>query len=205
MNAKEAEAYNRVALGPNAPMYAYYAERILNSTGISEGVCLDVGCGGGYLGLALASISSLDFIFLDPSISMIRHAEQNIVEQKVAHRARTLQARVQEIPLPDRSVNLVISRGSVPFWADLPTAFGEIHRVLLSGGKAYVGGGLGPKELRAHTEKAIQGVNPDWFKKPRVIPQRDTREYEGALEAAGIRNYSVARGEVGTWIEFTRE
>lgn len=205
MNAKEAEAYNRVALGPNAPMYAYYAERILASTGIVCGTCLDVGCGGGYLGLALAAISSLEFIFLDPSAAMIRHAEQNIADRRIGHRARSLQGKVQEIPLPDGAIDLVISRGSVPFWTDLPLAFQEIHRVLRPGGKAYVGGGLGPKALRLRTEQAIQGVAPEWFGKPMPHTHRDTREYEVALASAGIKGFSVTRGDIGTWIEFTRE
>jgi len=205
MDAREAGVYNQVALGPNAPMYAYYAERILSATGISEGVCLDVGCGGGYLGLALAGISALDFIFVDQSVSMLRHAEQNILDQDLGHRAVTLHARVQSLPLPEASVDLVISRGSVPFWTDLPLAFREIHRVLRPGGKAYVGGGLGPKELRERAAAAIQGVAPDWFGKPHPHSRRDSRAYEDALEAAGVSDFMVTRGEVGTWIEFTRE
>jgi len=205
MNQQEAEAYNRVALGPNAPMYAYYAERILASTGISQGVCLDAGCGGGYLGLALAARTSLDFIFLDDSASMIRHAEKNLADQGMAHRARTLHAQVQEIPLVSASVDLVVSRGSVPFWSDLPLAFAEIQRVLRSGGMAYIGGGLGPPELRVHTAKAIQHLEPSWFNHSQPRTRRDHQDYEAGLEAAGIPDYTVSRSEVGTWITFTRE
>jgi ubiquinone/menaquinone biosynthesis C-methylase UbiE len=42
--------YDEAARGMNAPMYAYYAQKIKEKTGITKGVCLDVGSGGGYLG-----------------------------------------------------------------------------------------------------------------------------------------------------------
>jgi ubiquinone/menaquinone biosynthesis C-methylase UbiE len=63
--------YDTTARGLNVPMYAYYAEKIKKITGITKGTCLDVGCGGGYLGLALAGITDLDFIFLDISSEML--------------------------------------------------------------------------------------------------------------------------------------
>ena len=60
---------------------------------------------------------------------------------------------VQDIPLEQDTIDLAISRGSVPFWEDLPTAFAEIHRVLAPGGQAYIGGGLGDPKTRALVEK----------------------------------------------------
>ena len=205
MHTEEAEVYNQVALGPNAPVYAYYAERILETTGISKGVCLDVGCGGGYLGWALSAISSLEFIFLDASPIMLRHAEQNIVAQGISHRASTLWGRVQEIPLPEHSANLVISRGSVPFWEDLPKAFKEIYRVLRPGGQAYIGGGLGPPEIRERVEKATRAMRVDWRQATHPPHRRNHEEYQDALVLADIPHGVVERSDVGTWIRFTRE
>ncbi len=149
MNRSDMTTYNDVALTVNAPIYAYYAERILEKTGIREGVCLDVGCGGGYLGLALANITGLEFLFLDHSAEMLQPAAENIRTCNLEGRARIIRAAVQEIPLEDDTVDLVISRGSLPFWGELGAAFSEIRRVLKKDGHAYIGGGLGPAEMRS--------------------------------------------------------
>jgi ubiquinone/menaquinone biosynthesis C-methylase UbiE len=147
-----AAGYDETARGINAPMYDYYAKVIKEKTGIIKGVCLDVGSGGGYMGLALAKITDLDFIFLDISADMLEKAKLHIVEDGLQKRAKTLLADVHSIPLPDGSINLVISRGSIPFWKDPALALKEIYRVLAPGGKAYVGGGRGTPEVKAQIE-----------------------------------------------------
>ena len=139
---------SRRARGINAPMYDYYAEKIKEKTGITKGVCLDVGSGGGYLGLSLAKITDLDFIFLDISEKALERAKVHIVEDGLQNRAKTLLADVHSIPLEDGSIDLVISRGSIPFWKYPAKALQEIYRVLAPGGKAYVGGGKGSPEIR---------------------------------------------------------
>ncbi|MDR3555775.1 MAG: methyltransferase domain-containing protein [Syntrophobacteraceae bacterium] len=58
-------------------------------------------------------------------------------------RSDTLRGDVAAIELPDYSVNLVVSRGSVFFWEDCRGAFKELYRVLAPGGVGYIGGGLG--------------------------------------------------------------
>ncbi|GFE60681.1 class I SAM-dependent methyltransferase [Geobacter sp. AOG2] len=202
MKETDVPAYNRVALSANVSIYAFYATRILERTGISMGKCLDVGCGGGYLGLALSRLSNFDFVFLDQSPAMLRCAETNIRAEGLAARSRIVQGRVQAIPLDDASVNLVVSRGSVPFWDDLPAAFREIHRVLAPLGRAYVGGGLGPPELRDALREQARREDPGWQGREHAIPRRDTAEYREALNAAGIANFTVTRSDEGTWIEF---
>lgn len=201
--------YDETARGINAPMYAYYAEQIKKKTGITKGVCLDVGSGGGYMGLALAKITDLDFIFLDISADALEKAKLHIVEDGLQKRAKTLLADVHSIPLSDGSINLVISRGSIPFWKDPAKALKEIYRVLAPGGKAYVGGGRGTPEVRAQVEAKRKelGMEPQFGPKPRKdsndkgpgrIPQRN---YEEILKNTGIVNYTMNRGDDGMWIQ----
>ncbi len=204
MEASKVPTYNEVALKMNAPIYTYYASRIHAKTGITSGSCLDVGCGGGYLGLALAKLTDLEFLFLDQSPDMLRHAEENIAAGGLKARAQTIRGMVQAIPLADASMDLVISRGSIPFWEELPRAFGELHRVLKSGGYAYIGGGLGDPLTRDAIEERMKREYPHWQNKKHKPPRRDNQHYADALAAAGIHPSSVTRSDEGLWIEFRK-
>lgn len=106
--------YDNTAREINAPIYQYYAQQIVKKTGKTHGVCLDAGCGGGYLGLALARMTRFSFIFLDASPKMLERAALHIVEDKLVQRACTLLADVHRIPLDDGWVDSVISRGPCP-------------------------------------------------------------------------------------------
>jgi ubiquinone/menaquinone biosynthesis C-methylase UbiE len=196
--------YDENARGVDAPMYDYYARKIKEKTGVTKGVCLDVGSGGGYMGLSLAKITDLDFIFLDISADALEKAKLHIVEDGMQKRAKTLLADVHSIPLADGSVNLVISRGSIPFWKDPAVALKEIYRVLAPGGMAYVGGGRGTPEIRAQIEskrKELGMKSPDrpkMDKGPGNVPSRD---YDEILKNTGITKSSLNKGDDGMWIQ----
>ena len=205
--------YDEIARGINAPIYGYYAQKIKEKTGITKGVCLDVGSGGGYLGLALAKITDLDFIFLDISVEALERAKLHIAEEGLQKRATTLEADVHRIPLADGSMNLVISRGSIPFWKDPALALKEIYRVLAPGGMAYVGGGRGTPEIQALIKVKMAKLGMKWPEGPRLgktsreggsghLPQRD---YEAILKSTGIPAYKVTRGDDGMWIQVWKQ
>jgi SAM-dependent methyltransferase len=203
-----ASRYDETARGVNAPIYAYYAEQIKKKTSITKGLCVDAGSGGGYLGLALAKITGLDFVFLDISPQALEKAKEHIVEDGLQQRARTLLADVHNIPLEDGSVDLVISRGSLPFWKDPVQAFKEIDRILAPGGQAYVGGGRGTPEIReqiAARRKALGQALPDWEKRKDGVPpgapsRMMNRDFNEILQQTGIAKYAVNKGDDGLWI-----
>ena len=198
-------SYIAIADGAFAPLYPYYARKILDATGIQAGICLDVGCGGGHLGLALAEQANLEVRLLGQSPQMLQRADRNIVRRRLQGRVKTICGLVEAIPLQDASVELVVSRGSLPFWEDLPAAFHEIARVLRPGGYAYVGGGLGPPELREQILRAARRVDPAWRTGPRGnIPQHPPEHYAQGLELAGIRSFRIMRGDDGNWIMFQK-
>ncbi len=51
INATE---FDQIARTVFSPVYPVIADLIRKKTGITSGKCLDAGCGGGYLGIALA-------------------------------------------------------------------------------------------------------------------------------------------------------
>ena len=140
--------FDSIARGVNAPIYDYYAKLFKEKSGITKGVCVDVGAGGGYLGLSIAAITDLDIIFLDIDANALETAKKHIIEDGLEKRAKTLLADVHDIPLPDNSADLVVSRGSLWFWDDPGKAVKEIYRILSPGGKAYIGGGKGSPETQ---------------------------------------------------------
>ena len=163
-------AYDRIAREIFAPVYPVIAQQIRTQTGITQGVCLDIGTGGGYLGIALAAITDLDFYLMDKSDEVLEIAWMNVAVSGLQNRVRTLCGDVHHIPRDNGSVDLVISRGSLFFWEDKAKAFAEIYRVLAPGGGAYIGGGMGTKEL---------------FDKIKV--EMDKRRHEFSLDPQGER------------------
>lgn len=206
--AAEAASYDSTARGANAALYAYYAEKILEATGISRGLCLDAGAGGGYLGLALSRITELDFLFLDGSPDFLEKARSNIADQGLSSRARTMLSDVHEIPLTEGSVDLVISRGSIPFWSDPVRALREFHRILAPGGQTFVGVGRGPARLGpGPASGAVPGRGGAWDPRsgfllaaPGRVPHRDYREI---LERSGLPGV-LHEGDDGRWIQIRK-
>jgi ubiquinone/menaquinone biosynthesis C-methylase UbiE len=189
-----------------APAYPVIAEQIIEATGIRQGFCLDIGCGGGHLGLAVAAIGDFDMGFMDPSEGMRDIAALNTVEAGIAERARILEGRAENIPLSDDSVDLAISRGSVFFWHDQAAAFTEIHRVLTPGGMAYIGGGFGSAAIKEDiTRKMNERSNGN--KKPfhkkiseRLGPDAADR-FRETLKMTPVRDFTITQSnDKGLWI-----
>ena len=154
--------FDRVAREVFPPVYVAIAEQIKEITGITEGVCLDVGAGGGYLGIALAPITNLDIFLLDSSREMLDIALRNVIAGSLETRVRILSGDVHKIPVNDGSIDLVVSRGSVFFWRDKTRAFNEIHRVLAPGGRAHIGGGLGTPEIEKQVRAKMKQIDKNW-------------------------------------------
>ena len=201
MNATE---YDMIAREVFAPVYIALAAQIKNVTGVTKGICLDAGAGGGYLSIALAGITDLDIILLDQSQEMQNIAERNIVEAGLEKRLRTLLADVHEIPLDDRSLNLVISRGSVFFWEDQIRAFQEIYRILAPGGLTFIGGGFGSVELKKTVDDKMTARQKDWLDITRERMGLGTMaKFHTALSKAGLP-YEIRQVEAGFGIMIRR-
>lgn len=201
----DARKFDRIAREVFAPVYPVIASQIIARTGITKGACLDIGCGGGYLGAALARISELFVHLLDASGDMLAIAARTITENGLKARAATLRGDVAAIPLRDASIDLVVSRGSIFFWEDLAQAFREIHRVLTPDGRAYVGGGFGTRQLKESIEREMKHRNrgSDQFQErvTRNLGVESRKRFETALENAGIHDATLLHDdEIGLWV-----
>lgn len=90
---------------------------------------LDIGAGPGSLLLEVASLApAATLIGVEPSASMREIAAANGLTE--------IDGRAEDIPLPDASVDIVVSTLSMHHWDDPGRAFAEIRRVLRPGGQA---------------------------------------------------------------------
>lgn len=200
-----ARQFDTIARTVFAPVYPIIADQIIEHTGITSGLCLDAGCGSGYLGAAVACKTALRLIYLDQSLEMLELCERTIDENGLRSRAGLLPGDIGSIALPDGSVDLIISRGSIFFWEDLPLAFREMHRVLAPGGKTFVGGGFGTSALSEsiRNQMAARNQGKDQFgqkMRTNLGPEMRQRFAEG-LKKADIDTFTILQNEnIGLWI-----
>lgn len=197
----DANEFDQIARNVFAPAYTLLAEQIMERTGIISGHCLDLGSGGGYLGLALAWNSRLRVSLLDESAEMQVIAERNIFEKRLENRVAALVGDVHYLPFGHNSVDLVVSRGSVYFWEDLGQVLREIRRVLAPGGQVYIGGGFGSKALKDEIIAKMRQTEPDW--QPRCGMFDDAYFYDAAKLAA-VPSAELLKDETGTWLTFRK-
>ena len=174
--------YDEIAENIFYPAYPEIIEDVIRATGITEGTFLDIGCGGGHLGFALMKRTNMQGCFLDIQQGAVECAQIRAKELGFEHRSRIFRGNVEEMPFADAEFDLIISRGSVPFWENQKKAFQEILRVMKSGGKAYIGGGLGSLETQREIEKKMEAIG-----KRRYDLKSDKRHGSHALTIEGYR------------------
>lgn len=202
--ATNPKSFDQIVRDVFAPIYPVLAEQIVFTTGITSGRCLDAGCGTGALGIALARITDLHITFFDQSEEMLNLASDYSTQHDLDPRSTFLQGDIHHIPLNDNDVDLVISRGSSPFWDDWAKAYGEIHRILKPGGMAYIGGGFGNRELRDSIVATMSKNNPDWRNsfKDRLKPEREA--LPNILSALSLSSYRFIDDDSGFWAVFQK-
>ncbi|MBQ7190542.1 MAG: methyltransferase domain-containing protein [Kiritimatiellae bacterium] len=100
-----------------------------------DGVVLDIGCGGGFLIDFLLRRSPRALVYgIDHSPLSVKQSLRYNRKAVKAGRVQVLEASVSAIPYRDHSFDLVTACETIYFWPDLAHDFGEVWRVLRSGG-----------------------------------------------------------------------
>lgn len=102
-------------------------------------VVLDLGCGGGLDCFMVADIVGDEgkVIGLDMTKEMVRKANMN-AEKLRLHNVEFKRGEIEDIPLEDNSVDVIISNKSINLCPDKKKAFQESFRVLKPGGRLMV-------------------------------------------------------------------
>lgn len=150
---------------------------------------VDLGCGGG-LDVFLASTKvgpEGKAIGIDMTPEMLDLARKNAQKGRYAN-VEFHQATIDKLPLPDASVDCVISNCVINLAADKPAVFREIARVLKPGGRLAVSDIALKKDLPAEIERDLMAYVGCIAG---AIPITD---YEKGLAEAGFAHVQVTDG-----------
>ena len=201
-----AREYGVIANEVFAPIYPVIAERIKARCGAEDGLCVDVGTGPANLAIALAKLTRLRLCAMDFSRHIYGIAKGNIEREGLSERVMPAVGDVHRMPLRDGVASLIVSRGSLRFWRNKPLAFTEMKRVLMSGGKGFVGGGMGSAELGEAISREMIKRGAHWQNKPvRRTEKKDRTYWKGILDKVGFSYYEITQDDSGFWIYFEKE
>lgn len=186
------------------------AEDVLQYCRPREGLWVDLGCGAGGLGLALARMSQSTILLIDPDADALAKAGEKADANGLAGRIVPIVACAEHIPLPDESVDIVTSRGSIFFWNDPPQGLREVYRILRRGARALIGGGVGSSYPRWAWEEFYRRRNAD----AQAVGAEAVRKWEGPrrpewLEAqarqAGLYDVLIEPTPPHLWLLFEKD
>lgn len=147
---------------------------------------LDLGSGGGIdVLLSAKRVGPTGFAYgLDMTDEMLALAERNRT-QAGAENVKFLKGHIEEIPLPDASVDVIISNCVINLSGDKPKVISEAFRVLKPGGRFAV------------SDVVVDGVLPDAVRRDMeayvgcVAGALERTEYLRLLKSAGFINGSI--------------
>jgi arsenite methyltransferase len=152
---------------------------------------LDLGSGGGIdVLLSARRVGETGFAYgVDMTDEMLELARGNAAEAGVAN-VEFLKGTIEDVPLPDGSVDVVISNCVINLSTDKPAVLAEMYRVLTPGGRIGISDVVAEDHI-SEAERAERGTFVGC-----VAGALSRREYLEGLAAAGFTDASV---------EFTHE
>ena len=149
-------------------------------------VVLDLGSGGGIdVLLSARRVGPRGRVYgLDMTDEMLELARRNAAEAGAVN-VEFLAGRIEEVPLPDASVDVIISNCVVNLSPDKPAVLAEAHRVLRGGGRLGISDVVAEDRLTA-AERAERG---GWA--GCIAGALSVGEYRRLLDAAGFREVAI--------------
>ncbi|RLE66580.1 MAG: hypothetical protein DRJ38_01415 [Thermoprotei archaeon] len=154
-----AQLYDSLAIKYLEPSYNYVTQDIFKEN-MDRRVILEIGCGTGVLLLEIAkNANSAIIIGLDISPAMIKISKRNIVEKSEFSKIDLLLADAHKMPFRPKSVDFIVSTGTLHHIRKPEVLFKEITAVLSSHGEAWIyefSHDISIRELRQSSKKVRQ-------------------------------------------------
>lgn len=159
---------------------------------------LDLGCGTGALSEAITTAARPEHLYcIDPSAEFLAKAKERHLQN-----ASFLIGSASHIPIPDATVDIVVSGLALNFFPDLPAAFSEIKRVLKPDGTiaAYVWDYAGKMEFLRVFWDAAQAIDTAAYQldEGNRFAICNTESLQEAFSTAGFSNIKSSCLDVDT-------
>lgn len=200
--------------------YSYVVKDVLKYCEPEKGFWVDLGAGKGQVAIPLIEATDNPVVMLDPNAEAMKEGLERARRQYLGNRLSAVVGVAEDMPFPDNSVDLVVSRGSIFFWDDRAQGLREVYRVLRPGGKAYIGGGAGSGYPEEATRKLIESRKnkmrgEDAEKWKRFVELRQPQQMRQWVEAAELPAFQImGQGAIsaedervgqGVWLRFTKK
>ena len=118
-----------------------------------DDVVIDVGCGPGEaVRVAAERVVRGSATGVDPTPAMIRIAREQTRDHTCADRIRFLEGPAEKLPLESGSASVVLAINSLHHWARPDAGLDEVLRVLVPGGRFFIGDEETETGAWSHTE-----------------------------------------------------
>ncbi len=163
-----------------------------NPTAVAElregEIVLDLGSGGGIdVLLSAKRVGPNGYVYgLDMTPEMLHLARRNAAEARATN-VEFLEGQIEQIPLPDASVDVIISNCVINLSPDKLAVFTEMHRVLRPGGRLGISDVITDDHLtdaERHERGSFVGC---------IAGALPISQYESGLRDAGFTNITITR------------
>ncbi|NMM63879.1 methyltransferase domain-containing protein [Clostridium sp. P21] len=160
----------------------YFEEKLkyisLSKVDIKDKICADLGCGTGFISLALAGESKIVFS-IDNSKNMLRELHNASVSKGV-NNIYPIRGSIDDLPLFDESIDAIFINMVLHHMFDAEKAIREMYRVLKKGGTVVI------TDVEEHSgEWARTEMHDEWLGFSHV-------QMNEWLKSAGFKNIDVS-------------
>ena len=171
----------------------YYKESFNNK------IIVELGTGPGHVLEELLKENFKQVYGIDISLEMLLKAQKRNFSN---NNLQLINANVESIPLKNKSIDLIISRGSIFFWKNLEPALNEIYRILKPDGFALIGGGYGISTPDVIVEEILSNFRKNVSKNDK--PKLDIDKTVEIMNKIGGCTEIISKPKHGFWIAWTR-
>jgi len=154
-----------------------------------------LGAGKGRVAIPLIEATGNPVVMLDPDEEAMMKGLEIAGDKGLGDRLFAVVGVAEDMPFPDNSVDLVVSRGSIFFWKDPVKGLQEVYRVLKPGGKAMIGGGHGSGFPKWAADEVIRKRRERLKSDPeggkRFIEVRSPEQMKNWAEDAALPEFKV--------------